>query len=107
MRDLGSELERRRHRRHKPRAECEIFVGPRSHAATILDASRGGLFVQTDAPVWPAALVRVRFCGAERFALVVHKRHVPNHLRALLPGGVGLRWLRDHAGPVGPSSASQ
>jgi hypothetical protein len=94
MRDFGPELERRQSVRHRPRAECELFVGSRAHPATILDASRGGLFVSTDAPVWPAALVRVRLQGAERYALVVHQRHVPPRLRALLPGGIGLRWVR-------------
>jgi len=60
----------------------------------IVDASRDGVFVETDAPVWPAALVRVRLQGAERFALVVRQRHVPHGLRKLSPGGIGLRWVR-------------
>ena len=94
MRDFGLELERRQSLRHRPRAECELFVGEHAYPATILDASRGGLFVSPQAPVWPAALVRVRLQGAERYALVVHQRHVPPRLRALLPGGVGLRWIR-------------
>ena len=93
MRDFGADLERRQHLRHRPHAECELFVGPHSHPATIIDASRGGLFVSTEAPVWPTALVRVRFEGAERFAVVVHQRQIPPHLRALLPGAVGLRWV--------------
>ena len=94
MRDFGPELERRQSLRHRPHAECELFVGSHSYPATILDASRGGLFVSSEAPVWPTALVRVRFHGAERYALVVHERHVPPRLRALLPGGIGLRWMR-------------
>ena len=94
MRDFGPDLERRQHLRHRPHAECELFVGPHSHPATIIDASRGGLFVSTEAPVWPTALVRVRFEGAERFAVVVHQRQIPPRLRALLPGGIGLRWVR-------------
>jgi PilZ domain len=94
MRDFGPDLERRQSLRHRPHAECEIFVGARAYPAAILDASRGGLFVSTEAPVWPTALVRVRFNGAERHALVVHQRHIPPRLRALLPGGIGLRWVR-------------
>jgi hypothetical protein len=94
MRDLGPALERRAHMRQQPKVACELFLGGRRHEATILDASRGGLFVATEAPVWPLALVRVRREGSERFAVVVHERHIPARLRALLPRGVGLRWLR-------------
>lgn len=94
MRDFGPDLERRQSLRHRPHAACEIRVGANSHPATIVDASRGGLFVATEAPVWPNALVRVLFRGAERIALVVHQRQIPPRLRALLPGGIGLRWVR-------------
>lgn len=93
MRDLGPELERREHTRQQPRVACELFLGARRHEATIVDASRGGLFVATEAPVWPSALVRVRLDGAERVAVVVHERHIPPRLRALLPHGIGLRWV--------------
>ena len=41
-------------------AGAELLVGAGSHPATIIDASRGGLFLATEAPVWPNALVRVR-----------------------------------------------
>lgn len=94
MRDFGPDLERRQHLRHRPHAESELLVGAHAHPATIRDASRGGLFVATEAPVWPNALVRVRFRGADRMAVVVHQRQIPPHLRALLPGAVGLRWVR-------------
>lgn len=94
MRDFGPELERRQDLRRRPNATCELFLGAQRYDATIVDSSRGGVFVQTDAPVWPAALVRVRLQGAERFALVVHQRHTPVRLRKLVPGGVGLRWVR-------------
>ena len=94
MRDFGPDFERRQYLRHRPHAECELLVGAGAHPATILDASRGGLFLATDAPVWPNALVRVRFQGADRIAVVVHQRQIPARLRALLPGGIGLRWVR-------------
>ncbi len=94
MRDLGPDLERREHQRHRPHATCELFIGAQRHEATIVDYSRGGVFIETAAPVWPAALVRVRMQDAERFALVVHQRHIPHRLRNLVPGGVGLRWVR-------------
>lgn len=98
MRDLGPDLERREHARRQPGVACELFVSAQCYEATILDASRGGLFVSTEAPAWPPALVRVRLAGAERFAVVVHERHIPPRLRALLPRGFGLRWLR--SGPT-------
>jgi len=94
VRTFRPELERRQYLRHRPNAACELFLGDQRHDATIVDYSRGGVFVQTDAPVWPAALVRLRLQGAERFALVVHQRQVPPRLRNLVPGGVGLRWVR-------------
>lgn len=94
MREFGPDLERRHSLRHRPHAECELLVGAHAHPATIRDASRGGLFVATEAPVWPNALVRVRFQGADRIALVVHQRQIPARLRAILPGGIGLRWVR-------------
>jgi hypothetical protein len=94
MRELGCEIERREHLRQRPNASCELFLGAERYDATIVDIGRGGLFVHTDAPVWPAALVRVRFAGAERCALVVHQRQVPHQLRKLVPGGIGLRWVR-------------
>jgi len=94
MRDLGPSLERRQSMRRQPKVACELFLGAGRHEATILDASRGGLFLATEAPLRPSALVRVRLKGAERFAVVVHERNIPALLRALLPSGVGLRWLR-------------
>jgi hypothetical protein len=94
MRDLTPELERRDSLRKRPNAACELFLGTQCHDAVIVDASRGGIFVETDAPLQPAAVVRVRLRGAERFAVVVHQRHVPVRLHKLVPGGVGLRWVR-------------
>jgi hypothetical protein len=94
MRDLGPELERREHARQRPGVACELLLDAQRYPARILDASRGGLFVSTEAPVWPSALVRVQLEGTERSAVVVHERHIPPRLRALLPHGVGLRWVR-------------
>ncbi len=98
MRDLGPELERRADARQQPRVACELLLGAQRHEATVLDSSSGGLFISTEAPVVPSTLVRVRLEGAERVAVVVHERHIPARLRALLPRGVGLRWVR-----TGPS----
>ena len=92
MAELIAELERRGHRRVKPRTECELYVGARRFAGTIEDASRGGVFVRTDAPVRRGTRVRVRWENEERFAVVVHERPVPSMLRWLSTPGIGLRW---------------
>jgi len=93
MRDLGSELERREHLRHRQGARGEVFLAGRAHDATVVDLSRGGAFVQSDAAMWPGALVRVRFCEVERHAIVLRERQVPSRLRELVPRGFGLRWI--------------
>lgn len=92
MVELMTELERREHRRVKPRTECELYVGARRFGGTIEDASRGGAFVRTEAPLRRGTRVRVRWENEERFALVVHERPVPSVLRWLSTPGVGLRW---------------
>jgi hypothetical protein len=93
MRDLGDDLERRTSLRHRLEAPCEVLVAGRSHEAILIDASRDGVFVTSDAPLWPGALVRVRLEAADRYALVLRERHVPVRLRDLVPRGFGLRWV--------------
>lgn len=92
MPELTAELERRGNRRVRPRTTCELFVGARRFEGTIEDASRGGAFLRTDAPVRMGARVRVRWEGEERFAVVVHVRPVPTFLRWVSTPGIGLRW---------------
>jgi PilZ domain len=92
MPELLTELERRGHRRVQPRTECELFVGARRFQGTIEDASRGGVFVRTEAEIRSGARVRIRWEGAERFAVVVHRRPVPSFLRWVSTPGLGLRW---------------
>jgi len=92
MAELMPELERRGHRRVRPRTACELYVGARRFEGTIEDASRGGVFVRTDAPVRRGARVRVRWENEERFAIVVHERPVPSMLRWISTPGIGLRW---------------
>jgi hypothetical protein len=94
MRELDSDLERREHRRNRPHTPCEILVGARRYDGTIEDLSRGGLFVRTDADTGRGAVIRVRWEGDERFAVVVHQRNVAASLRWLISGGLGLRWTR-------------
>jgi hypothetical protein len=94
MQDLEAELERRSHRRQRPRTECEVMVGARRYEGTIEDVSRGGVFVRTDADASRGAIVRVRWDEGEHFGVVVHCRTVPRSLRWALHGGLGLRWTR-------------
>ena len=98
MQDLVSELERRQHRRLRPSQPCELVVGAMCHAGTIVEMSRGGVYVRTDARAARGARVRVRFAGRELHAEVVHAHAVPRSLGYLLPGGLGLRWLRSGGG---------
>lgn len=97
MRDLGVELERRVHLRHRQGVPCEMFLAGRALDVTVVDVSRGGAFVHGDAPLWPGALVRIRIHDADRYAIVLRERHVPHHLRRLLPRGFALRWIRSRA----------
>jgi hypothetical protein len=91
--DLAAELERREHVRHRHGTECELLLADRTHSAIVVDLSRGGVYVQSEAPVWPGAMVRVRLRDIERYALVTRERHIPHRLRDLVPRGFGLRWI--------------
>jgi hypothetical protein len=88
-----AELDRRQHARRRPRQRCELYVADRCHEAVVVDASAGGLYVESDAPAWPGALVRLRVGQWERYAIVMRERQIPLRLRGLLPRGFGLRWL--------------
>ena len=94
---LVSELERREFMRHPQDSQCEILLADRTHVATLIDLSRGGVYVQSDAPVWPGAMVRLRLRSIERYALVLRERQIPHQLRSLIPRGFGLRWVRNHS----------
>lgn len=98
MGDLVGDLERRQWQRQPQGAVCELFVAGRHHKAEVVDASRGGVFVTSDAPLWPGALVRIRARNAERYALVMRERQVPMRLRDLVPRGFGLRWVAHGTG---------
>jgi hypothetical protein len=94
MRDMAAELERRVHLRHRQGVSCEMFLAGRVHSVTVADVSRGGAFVQGEVALWPGALVRIRIGTEDRYAIVLRERHVPHHLRELVPRGFGLRWVR-------------
>ena len=93
MRDLGSDLERRGHARRRRTLACELLLADQSHPATIVELSEGGALVESEAPAWPGALVRVRLPDADRYALVLRERQHPHRLRGLVPSGFALRWV--------------
>jgi hypothetical protein len=96
MRELDPELERRTQRRVQPQSECEVIVGGNRHAGVIVDVSRGGVFVRTDARAAAGDRVAVRYGGDERPAQVVHVRAPSRSLRWVATGGLGLRWISIH-----------
>lgn len=93
MRSLVPELERREHRRMRPSQPCELMVGANRHLGTIVEMSRGGVYVRTEARPRRGERVRVRFAGRDFQAEVVHTHTVPHSLGYLLPCGLGLRWI--------------
>ena len=97
MQQMTEELERRRSARHRHATGCELLLEGRTHAATVVDLSQGGVYVESEAPVWPGAMVRIRLREYERYALVLRERHIPHRLRGHLPRGFGLRWIRSGA----------
>jgi hypothetical protein len=54
-------MERRASERHKCRLDCELWVGGRRIAATVVDASRGGLGIHVDQPIDQGESLRVSF----------------------------------------------
>lgn len=85
--------------RFKKRIPCSIQTSGRRHAGMVLNVSRGGLFVQTSAPVEPGASLAVDLnTGADASipidAQVVWRRVVSPHLRTLSRGGMGVRIRR-------------
>ena len=93
MHDIDPEFERRRHRRQRPSHPCELVTEAQRHAGTMLEISRGGSYVRTEARLRPGQRVRVQFADREQLAVVVHARGVPRSLAFALQGGVGLRWV--------------
>jgi hypothetical protein len=86
-------LERRRADRRQPGGACELVIGGDVYEATIVNVSKGGLFVLTDADAAKGEPVTVRQDGAERLAVVVHVRRPARSLLRHTPGGLGMRWM--------------
>jgi len=94
MHSLVPELERREHRRMRPSQPCELVVGADRHAGTIVEMSRGGVYVRTEARARCGEHVLVCFAGRDLHAEVVHAHPVAHSLGDHLPSGLGLRWIR-------------
>ena len=79
-------------RRFRKRLSCRIRVDESRYSGIVLNLSRTGLFVQTAATVRPGGSIELQLRGeAPLQAQVVWLRRVPQHLRSVSQGGVGVR----------------
>ena len=89
-------METRVEPRFKKRVPCRLRLGKTQYSGLVLDVSRTGLFIQTNAAPRSGEEVEVmlsrplRDSGFELTAKVVWQRRVPSQLRRLVEGGVGL-----------------
>ena len=80
--------------RYRKRVPCRVWVGESSYSGMVLNLSRMGLFVQTNAGVTSGDAIELKFnAGDLLHAQVVWRRQVPGALRSLVEGGIGLRIL--------------
>jgi hypothetical protein len=90
-------VERRRAKRTKRRATCELWIAGERQTGILLDISSTGLFVQTTTQVAVGSEIQVeiklpgdtRECRVR--ATVARVRRVPPSMTALAAGGLGLR----------------
>ncbi len=86
--------------RFKKRMSCRLSLGPSSYSGMVLDLSRTGLFIQTSAGARPGAEIAVNVHSAgfttpiALSAQVVWQRRVPQQLRTVVKGGIGLKIQR-------------
>lgn len=82
--------------RKKKRISCELRCGDRRHSGIVLDLSRSGLFVQTNAKPRPGSEVEIEFkVPGLKSALalrgrVARAKLVPPQLLSVAQGGLGL-----------------
>jgi len=90
---------KRRHERVKRRFSCEFYAGGQRYRGIVVELSRGGLFVQTDATTRPGTEIEVHLAGSgvvpdmRLRALVVRRRMVPAPLATAVRRGIGLELL--------------
>jgi hypothetical protein len=92
-------LHERRHQRVKRRFACEFLVEGQRYRGIVVELSRGGLFVQTDATTAPGSEIELHLAGAGVVpdmtlrAVVVRRRMVPAPLATAVRRGIGLEIL--------------
>jgi hypothetical protein len=96
MNALERLLERRKSPRKRARVSCELLIGNHRGSGTVLDLSRDGLFVQTDAhlPRGVPIEVHLHFPEGQTVAVratLAHWRRVARSLVSVARDGVGLR----------------
>jgi hypothetical protein len=90
-------MNRRREDRVKRRFPCEFVADGQRYRGIVVELSRSGLFVQTDATVSPGSPVDVEITGSGAVpnlrlrALVARRRMVPAPLATAVRRGIGLR----------------
>lgn len=79
------------------RMPCAVRVGQRRYAGLVLNVSRGGLFIQTNADAGRGSSVGLELqapgeqSGIELSGTVAWRKAVPSQLRQLAGGGFGIR----------------
>ncbi len=92
-------MERRRAKRTKRRATCEVWIAGERQTGILLDISSTGLFVQTttQAAVGSEIEVEIKLPGDTRECrvrtVVARVRRVPPSMTGIAAGGLGLRIL--------------
>jgi hypothetical protein len=89
-------MERRRGKRTRQRILCEFSAHGQSHRGLVVDLSRGGLFIHTDASVKPGAEVEIRLTSfgshpqLELRGEVARRRMIPALLASVIRSGIGV-----------------
>jgi hypothetical protein len=92
-------LHRRRHQRVKRRFSCEFIAEGQRYRGIIVELSRSGLFVQTDATTAPGSEIHLLLAGAGAVpdlmlrAVVVRRRMVPAPLASAIRRGIAVEIL--------------
>jgi hypothetical protein len=87
--------DKRRMPRTRKRLSCSLTINEQRYSGIVLDVSATGLFIQTSATPKPGSNVglEVQIAPGESLPLqatVARRRNVPNHLKSIATGGVGL-----------------
>jgi hypothetical protein len=92
-------LHKRRHHRVKRRFACEFLAEGKRYRGIIVELSRGGLFVQTDATTAPGSEIELHVAAAGAVpdllirGVVVRRRMVPAPLASAMRRGIALEIL--------------